>query len=395
MPAGIDEFEATPELAAMLAVSRLVAHGGPLPEILDGIAGEAAGVVGARSASILLLEGDRFSLAGAFGLSPSYAALLDRAPALAPGHGPSGLAVLHRHAVTIRDTELDTGFAPWRPVARSEGYRAMVSAPLFADGDVVGALNVYRPHPGPWPARELALLGFFSEHAASAIRAAQVSERRARQVGALSRLVRALREQTHEHANHLHAIRGLLALGAPEDALAFVETLETAHHIAYGSVSSAVEHQVVAGLLLAELAAAERRGVALELDEPQVTALPGRLTEADAVTILGNLLENAFDAVAELEPARRRVRLAIAERDGALRIRVSDRGPGLPEHVRERGVTTKLGHAGVGLALVGDAVAAAGGTIETASDASGTTFTVTIPYGAAPEPRRPAAVARG
>ena len=58
-------------------------------------------------------------------------------------------------------------------------------------------------------------------------------------------------------------------------------------------------------------------------------------------------------------------------------------------------MTTKLGHAGVGLALVGDAVAAAGGTIETASDASGTTFTVTIPYGAAPEPRRPAAVARG
>ena len=99
------------------------------------------------------------------------------------------------------------------------------------------------------------------------------------------------------------------------------------------------------------------------------------------MTILGNLLENAFDAVAELEPARRRVRLAIAERDGALRIRVSDRGPGLPEHVRERGVTTKLGHAGVGLALVGDAVAAAGGTIETASDANGTTFTVTIPYG--------------
>jgi sensor histidine kinase regulating citrate/malate metabolism len=58
-------------------------------------------------------------------------------------------------------------------------------------------------------------------------------------------------------------------------------------------------------------------------------------------------------------------------------------------------VTTKLGHAGVGLALVGDAVAAAGGTIETASGASGTTFTVTIPYGAAPDARRPIGVGRG
>jgi GAF domain-containing protein/anti-sigma regulatory factor (Ser/Thr protein kinase) len=381
VPAGVDELEAAPELVAMLAVSRLVAHGGPLPEILDGIAAEAAGVVEAQSASILLLAGDRFTLAGSYGLSPSYAALLDRAPALAPGHGPSGLAVEREHAVAIPDTELDAEFAPWRPLARTEGYRAMVSAPLFSEGEVVGALNVYRPRPGPWAERDLALLGFFSEHAASAIRAAQVIERQARQVGALSRLVRALREQTHEHANRLHAIRGLLALGAPEDALAFVETLETAHHSAYGTVSGAVEHPVVAGLLLAELAAAERRGIALKLEDAHVRTLPDRLTEADAVTILGNLLENAFDAVAELEPARRRVRLSIAARAGALRIGVADRGPGLPEHVLERGVTTKLGHAGVGLALVGDAVAAAGGTIETASDPNGTAFTVTIPYG--------------
>jgi signal transduction histidine kinase len=384
--AGIDELEAAPELAAMLAVSRLVAHGGPLAEILDGIATEAAAVVGARSASILLLAGDRFTLAGAYGLSASYAALLDRAPVLAPGHGPSGLAVQRARTVAIPDTELDADFAPWRPLARTEGYRAMVSAPLFSEGEVVGALNVYRPRPGPWPERALALLGFFSEHAASAIRAAQVIERQGRQVGALSRLVRALREQTHEHANRLHALRGLLALGAPEDALAFLESLETAHHVAYGSVSGAVEQQVVAGLLLAELAAAERRGIAVELEDTHVRTLPERLTEADAVTILGNLLENAFDAVGELEPARRRVRLTIAERDGALRIRVADRGPGLPERVLERGVTTKLGHAGVGLALVGDAVAAAGGTIETASDQRGTTFTVTIPYGAL-EPR--------
>ncbi len=376
----IDEPQAAPELAGMLAVSRLVARGGPLPELLDGVAAEAAAVVGARSASILLLDAGSLRLAGAFGLSPRYAALLDRAPALAPGHGPSGLAIQRGRAVAIPDTDEDAGFAPWREVADSEGYRAMVSVPLTADGEIVGALNVYRPHPGPWPARELALLGFFSEHAASAIHAAQVIERQAREVGALSRLVRALREQTHEHANRLHAIRGLLALGAPEDALRFVETLETEHHSAYGSVSAAVEQQVVAGLLLAEMATAQRRGIALELQESRVTRLPARLTETDAVTILANLLENAFDAVAELEPARRRVRVRIAESPEELSIRVADRGPGLPEDTPRRGFSTKRGHAGVGLALVADAVAAAGGTLDAASDASGTTFTVAIPY---------------
>src|SRR4051795_1648612 len=131
MAAGVDTLEAAPELAAMLAVSRLVAAGGPLEALLDRVAAEAATVVGARSASILLLDGSSaLRLAGSFGLSSTYAALLDRAPALAPGHGPSGLAVLHGRPAAIADTESDAEFAPWRSVARAEGYRPMVSVPL-------------------------------------------------------------------------------------------------------------------------------------------------------------------------------------------------------------------------------------------------------------------------
>ena len=132
-------------------------------------------MVGARSASILLLEAGRGTSGsrGRSGSATHYAALLDRAPALAPGHGPSGLAVQRRRPVAIPDTERDAEFAPWRPVARGEGYRAMVSVPLTAGPDRSGTLNVYRPHPGPWARRELALLGFFGEHAASAIRTAR------------------------------------------------------------------------------------------------------------------------------------------------------------------------------------------------------------------------------
>ena len=378
--AAADTLEAAPELAAMLAVSRLVAAGGPLEALLDRVAAEAAGVVGARSASILLLEGRvAFRLAGSFGLSPTYAALLDRAPALAPGHGPSGLATQRGVPVAIADTEQDEQFAPWRSVARTEGYQAMVSVPLTSGPEMVGALNVYRRRPGPWPDRELALLGFFAEHAASAISTAQLIERQTRQVGALSRLVRGLREQTHEHANRLHAIRGLLALGAPEDALRFLEELETAHHVAYGRISGAIEEHVVAGLLLAETAIAQQRGITLQIDDAsRLLRLPPTLTQADAVTIVGNLLENAFDAVGALEPARRRVQLRIVDDAQTLLIRVSDSGPGVSDgraQLIERGFSTKTGHAGVGLALVHDAATAAGGTF----DVRGSTFTVTIP----------------
>jgi hypothetical protein len=368
-----------PELTAMLAVSRLAARGGPLAELLDRIAAEAAGVVGARSASILLLDGPAvFRLAGSSGLSAGYAARLRRAPALAPGHGPSGLAAQRRRPVAIADTETDAEFAPWRPVARGEGYRAMVSVPLTAGPEMIGTLNVYRPTPGPWAAAELTLLAFFGEHAASAIRTASLIEHQTRQVDALARLVRGLREQTHEHANHLHAIRGLLALGEPEEALQFLERLETAHHVAYGSISGSIEHHVIAGLLLAETAVAQQRGITLEVDEAsRLTRLPPRLTDADAVTIIGNLLENAFDAVSRLPGERRRVRLTVLDDGSVLTIRVVDRGPGAPPGSVRRGVSTKAGHAGVGLTLVQEAAAAAGGSLRV----EGSAFTVEIPHG--------------
>jgi sensor histidine kinase regulating citrate/malate metabolism len=58
------------------------------------------------------------------------------------------------------------------------------------------------------------------------VRTAQPLDQRAKQVAALRRLVRALREQTHEHANRLHAISGLLALDEVDEARELVQSLE-------------------------------------------------------------------------------------------------------------------------------------------------------------------------
>jgi sensor histidine kinase regulating citrate/malate metabolism len=206
----------------------------------------------------------------------------------------------------------------------------MVSVPLSA---ARGHRRAQRlpPAPGPWPSASCALLGFFGEHAASAIRTAQLIERQTRQVGALARLVRGLREQTHEHANHLHAIRGLLALGAPEDALRFVETSRppttspTDRSPARSSTRSSPGCCWPSGVR----AAARDRA---QVDDASRLETPARrLTDADAVTIIGNLLENAFDAVAELEPDAPARAAARSSSDGGAPIRVADRGRGLRE----------------------------------------------------------------
>jgi hypothetical protein len=384
-PGELRDAATSRELAALLAVSKILAKGGHLTTILDGIAHEAASVVPARSASIFLLRGRRMlRLAGSFGLSARYSSYLATAPKqIAFGQGPSGLAVRDGVPVLIANTESDARFTSWREVAAREGYRAIASFPLIANGRTLGALNVYRTGPGPWPRRDLDLVNFFAENAASAILTAQLIERQQSELMALSRVVGALREQTHEHANRLHAIGGLLALGEYRGAQRLIAGLQSAHHQSYGSIVSKIHEPTLAGLILAEVTIAQQRGIALRLDRrASLRDLPSVLTPAEAITILGNLVQNALDAVAEMPKARRKVSVYLREHEGETVFRVRDWGPGLSSDVGAiftRGFTTKKTHAGIGLALVVETIASVGGHIRVGQPTQGTEVLVSIP----------------
>jgi GAF domain-containing protein len=378
-----------PEFRAMLTVSGAVARGGSLSETLDLVAAEAAGVVvDADRSSIILIEGrqHQFRLAGSYGLSEAYRLLLSTGEAkLRPGEGPSGVAYESGAPVVIDDLDRDPRIATWawRDIAREEGYRAIVSLPLITDGTVVGTLNVYRTEAGPWPAEQVDVLVFFAEHAAGAVKTAQLLDQRTQQLEALRRLVKTLREQTHEHANRLHAVAGLLALDDVDEAKELLHVLQVTHTATREEIDTRIHVPTVAGFVLAESIVAGQRGIRLVLDpRSRLRRLPRTLSDTQVITILGNLLDNAFDAVATMSPERREVTLRIGQQKGATVFCVSDRGPGLPEgepQIYRRGVSTKEGHHGIGLALVGDAVTAAMGTIDAARADGVTTFRVSIP----------------
>ncbi|MEO9325200.1 sensor histidine kinase [Nocardioides sp. C4-1] len=192
-------------------------------------------------------------------------------------------------------------------------------------------------------------------------------------------LTDSLRAQTHEAANRLHTVVSLVEMGRPEQAVAFAtEELEVTQRLA-DDVVEAVGDPVVAALLLGKSAEARERGVELDVDGelPETTA-SGR----DLVTVLGNLVDNAFDAVADAAVRRVRVRLG-DDAAGRAVVRVDDSGPGLGDdeaaHVLERGWTTKAEGRGVGLALVGQTARRHGGDVVIErSDLGGAAFTVTL-----------------
>jgi len=202
-------------------------------------------------------------------------------------------------------------------------------------------------------------------------------------------LTESLRAQNHEAANRLHTVVSLLEMGRVDDAVAFAtEELELAQQLT-DRVVAAVGDPVVAALLLGKTSEAAERGVLLTVEG----ALPddlGRVQVRELVTVLGNLVDNAFDAVSGCDD--RRVSVALDEDDGVLRVSVRDSGPGLDagarDRVLERGWTTKIddprdapaGGRGVGLALVGQVARRHGGRVEVtrAEDLGGAEFVVEL-----------------
>jgi sensor histidine kinase regulating citrate/malate metabolism len=171
-------------------------------------------------------------------------------------------------------------------------------------------------------------------------------------------------------------------LGEIEEAKEFLDVLESTHAAVREALDARIQVPTLAGLVLAETVVAAQRGITLAIDETsRLRQLPAMLSDTQAVTIVGNLLDNAFDAVANMAPERRQVRLRIDDGGGRTAIEVTDRGEGLPSGslaLFDRGVSTKAGHRGLGLALVHEAVTAAMGTIEVRPRAEGTSFLVTI-----------------
>jgi signal transduction histidine kinase len=143
----------------------------------------------------------------------------------------------------------------------------------------------------------------------------------------------------------------------------------------------AQEHDVVAvvrQVVDLERVTAERRGVAvaIEADPAQVLA---EVDVAKVHQLVLNLVRNACEAV----PDGGHVTAGVQVDDARCLIRVSDDGPGIPDHVVRRiyepFFSTKEGGTGLGMSIVHSLVSLHGGSIDLRTGPGGTTFEVAIP----------------
>ncbi|HEY8295821.1 MAG TPA: sensor histidine kinase [Micrococcaceae bacterium] len=210
-------------------------------------------------------------------------------------------------------------------------------------------------------------------------------------------LTQALRAQEHEYANRLHVVDGLLELGEVEQARSYVSKISSTSSSTGEGLRSRIEPPELAALLLAKMTVAAEHDVQITVTDDSRLNQPAADTQS-LVTIVGNLLDNAIDALSE-QPAPRNITVQLDDSSGVF-ISVRDNGPGVPAdqvaNVLTDGFSTKAARPGmrrgIGLALVSRIARRTGGTMDVFPGPGGR-FEVWLPETALPSPPASSAAA--
>jgi two-component system, CitB family, sensor histidine kinase DcuS len=196
--------------------------------------------------------------------------------------------------------------------------------------------------------------------------------------------VDALRTTSHEFMNKLHVILGLLSMKSYDKLEEYVLLTAHTYQMDIGAIQHRVKSPVVAGFLLGKINRAKERGFSLTLaDESLVPDNPNEKQVTVLVTVLGNLIENALDAMNG--QAEGEISLLLHYQNGWLTGEVSDDGAGIPqanlEAIFAKGFSTKGENRGVGLFLASQQLDELGGTITVESEPGVfTQFFVSLPW---------------
>ena len=220
------------------------------------------------------------------------------------------------------------------------------------------------------------------------------------EIGSFRSTTESLRAQTHEFANQLHTISGLIQIGEHEEVVRYVEALSRHRASLDLAVTSRIHDTAVAALLTAKSAVAAERRVELRISERTRLGRLDMAVSADVGTVLGNLVDNAVEAVAggrNVSPAdsgacpdingrpgagNQWVEVELRQDSASIEIVVRDSGPGiaprLAQEVFAHGFTTKAaegGERGIGLALTRMVCHRRGGEVAVTNTEEGAMFT--------------------
>ena len=202
-------------------------------------------------------------------------------------------------------------------------------------------------------------------------------------------LVDSMRANNHDFTNKLHVILGLIQIGEYEKAQNYIENISIIQRETISRVMNSIDNSSFAALLIGKIARASECNVKFILDENLHFSSSDIAIPSEAlVTICGNLIDNALDAMNMKHEDYKQNELvfSVMTSKNSLLITVKDTGGGISRENRdkifENGFSTKGQGRGVGLYHTKLLIESLGGKISFESqEGVGSVFMVSLKSG--------------
>ena len=199
-------------------------------------------------------------------------------------------------------------------------------------------------------------------------------------------LVDSMRANNHDFTNKLHVILGLIQIQEYDKAISYIQNISIIQRETISRIMNTVDNPSFAALLVGKIARASECNVKFILkDGIHFDSNDIDVPSEALVTITGNLIDNALDAMNMERSFEKSKELTFGAftRPGELLITVKDTGPGIPDELQqkifENGFSTKGTGRGVGLYHTKQLIDSLGGTISLESQVGkGACFMVTL-----------------
>lgn len=234
------------------------------------------------------------------------------------------------------------------------------SGPIYVEGELAGAVSTFRNK------TEI--------------------DKLTKELSQVTQYAQALRAQTHEFSNKLYTISGLIHLYKKQEVLEFIQLERKTQQEWHRHLVDKVQDPLISGLLLGKFHQANEQHVAISIEpESRLKAELNASQQQAILTALGNLLDNALEAVKTAPPHYRQISLYFTDVGDDLLFEIEDSGPGLAdadvERLFDKGYSTKAGNdRGYGLHTAHRLVKTAGGDLHLEeSELGGACFVISIP----------------
>ncbi len=206
------------------------------------------------------------------------------------------------------------------------------------------------------------------------------------QLTQITQYVDNLRALRHEHLNWMATLSGLIYMKRYQEAQDFITIHSIDNQKCLDFITQHFKIPAICGLLIGKFSKSHELGLKLIFDPAcQLSRLPSTISEIEFMSILGNLLDNAFNACLKNQQGDKSVLLYLSDATDEIVLEVSDQGCGIDDKLRDSmfqpGVTSQNPKEhGIGLHLVATFTQKANGYITyDNNEPYGTIFSVFIP----------------